>query len=255
MKYNVVIVEDEKHQQERIVHLLKEIGAPFRICAVATTISDAYDRIKEWEPHLVFLDVMLPPETGFDLLQKFEILDFAIIFTTSYEEFAVKAFRLSAVDYLLKPLVKEELSQAVNKFVERQSARDTFENLSALMTNLKTERHQHKKVALPTLTGFVFINIEDIVRCESDNTYTTFFLRDKRKIIISRTLKECENLLSEFSFCRVHQSNLINMENILEYERGEGGVVKMVDGSVVDVSRRRKDEFVKQFTKIGTERN
>jgi two-component system, LytTR family, response regulator len=254
MKYNLVIVEDEKHQQESMLRMLEEIAAPFRVCGVAANIDEAYRLIQQWEPHLVFLDVMLPPDTSFDLLRRFDVIDFKIIFTTSFEEFAVRAFRLSAVDYLVKPLSKDELRQAVDKFLDLEKNTGQSENLNVLMTNLGMKAARLKKIALPTLNGFTFVTIDDIVRCESDNTYTTFFLRDKRKILISKTLKECETLLSEFSFFRVHQSNMINMDHIVEYERGDGGVVKMADGSSVDVSRRRKDEFVRQFLKVGMER-
>ena len=231
--------------------MINENFHDLEIAGICDTIDKAYTVIQQVRPQLVFLDVMLPPATSFDLLQRFQSIDFEIIFTTSFEEFAVKAFRLSAVDYLIKPLVLEELAQAIARFRERVEKKQPQHQLQVLLDNLQTRQTQKKKIALPTLTGFIFIAIEEIIRCESDNTYTTFHLNDKRKIIVSRTLKECEGMLADFSFFRVHNSNLINLDYIVEYTRGEGGTVKMKDGSHVDVSRRRKDEFVRLFNKIG----
>lgn len=253
MQYSVVIVEDERHQQESLIRMLEEDCRDLRIVGIADSIDDACTVIKEKKPDLVFLDVMLPPYTSFDLLNRIASVSFDIIFTTSFEEFAVKAFRLSAVDYLVKPLVRHELSDAVEKFRMRQRAQISSEHLSVLMRNFQSSR-EHKKIALPSLTGYVFVVIDDIVRCESDNTYTTFYLLDKRKIIVSKTLKDCESLLQDFSFFRVHNSNLINLDHIVEYERGEGGVVRMIDGSAVDVSRRRKDDFLRSVKKLSTEK-
>jgi two-component system LytT family response regulator len=254
MNYNVVIVEDESHQQERLLSLLKESCNNLHILGVAPDLEAAYTLIQRTSPDLVFLDVMLPPHTGFELLQRFDPIEFDIIFTTSFEEFAVKAFRLSAIDYLVKPLVSEELCQAVEKFIARRRNDEGQRNLSVLMENLQVRNVRQKKIALPTLSGYTFVAVEEIIRCKADNTYTTFFLRDKRKIVISKTLKECENMLSDFSFFRVHHSDLINLEYIVAYEKGEGGVVKMMDGSSVDVSRRKKDEFVRLFKKSASEK-
>lgn len=252
MKYTVVIVEDEVHQQQRLVKLLNSLYPELLIVGVTPNIDEAYRKISDEQPDLVFLDVMLPPNTSFELLDMFSSIRFDIIFTTSYEEFAVRAFRLSATDYLIKPLVEDELRAAVDKFLERKRMKSTTESLSVLLSNLKSAEARQKKIALPTLSGYIFVAIDDIVRCESDNTYTTFFLRDKRRILISKTLKECENLLSEFSFFRVHHSNLVNLDHIVAYEKGDGGVVKLIDGSSVDVSRRKKEEFVRKFRKVGT---
>jgi two-component system, LytTR family, response regulator len=253
-KYATIIVEDEPHQQARLLELIHYSHSDLEIECICDNIESAYTMIRQIRPQLVFLDVMLPPTTSFDLLARFPSLDFEIIFTTSFEEFAVKAFRLSAVDYLMKPLIKEELDQAIARFRERVHKREPHDEIKVLLENLQAQQTQKKKIALPTLTGFIFITIEDIIRCESDNTYTTFHLNDKRKIVVSRTLKECETMLSDFSFFRVHNSNLINLEYIVEYTKGEGGIVKMKDGSSVDVSRRRKDEFVRLFNKIGETR-
>ena len=249
--YKVVIVEDETHQLERLISLLTEHHNDLEVSGIARSINEAERILEKVTPDLVFLDVMLPPFTSFDLLARIGQVDFEIIFTTSFEEFAVKAFRLCAIDYLIKPLVATELTEAVEKFRSRKGALKQTDHLSVLLKNFELIDNQKKKIALPSLSGYTFVSIGDIVRCESDNTYTTFFLRDKRKIIVSKTLKECETLLNGYSFFRIHNSNLVNMNMIEEYERGEGGRVKMIDGSRIDVSRRKKEEFIKLFKKIG----
>lgn len=248
MKHDVLIVEDELHQQLRLTELLKD-DPDFNVIGIASSIDQAREMLQRSTPHLVFLDVMLPPHTSFDLLNSLDSIPFDIIFTTSFEEYAVKAFRLSAIDYLLKPVSGIELHTALAKFKEKKRAADTSAHIRLLLDNLDNRRDIPTKVALPTLTGFIFVTVDDIIRCESDNTYTTFFLVDKRKIVVSKTLKECEQLLTDYNFFRVHNSHVINLEHVAEYIRGEGGIARMGDGSQVDVSRRRKDEFLKRLRK------
>jgi two-component system, LytTR family, response regulator len=248
MKYAGIIIEDEKHQQETLVGLLSEVFPELEIIGIASSVPDGLQLLSSTKPDLVFMDVLLPPETSFDLLYSLENIPFDIIFTTSFEEYAVKAFRLSAVDYLVKPVVRQELTRAVEKFKQKKSIAETSGHIRTLMENLNVTKSEHTKVALPSLTGYLFVKVKDIIRCESDNTYTTFFTVDKRKIIVSKTLKECEQMMADYRFYRVHNSHLINLDYITEYIKGEGGFVKMTDGSQIDVSRRRKEEFM-QFLK------
>jgi two-component system, LytTR family, response regulator len=243
MRYKVLILEDEKHAQETLTGYLKE-HADFELVGIADGIGEVQHLVDTLTPDLLFSDVMLPPHTSFDWLQTLSHFPFEIIFTTSFEEYAIKAFRMAAVDYLLKPIDKAEFEKALDKFRQKKKSGDDNNNILHLINNLK-EKTNHTRIALPTMTGFLFVAIKDIVRCESDNTYTTFHMSDKRKLIVSKTLKDCEQLLQDYRFFRVHNSHLINLEYITEYIKGEGGLVKMVDGSHVDVSRRRKEEFLK----------
>lgn len=243
MGYKVLILEDEKHAQETLAGYLKE-HADFELVGIANGIGEVQNLVDSLSPDLLFSDVMLPPHTSFDWLQTLSHFPFEIIFTTSFEEFAIKAIRMAAVDYLLKPIDKSEFEKALEKFRQKKKLGDNNNNILHLINNLK-EKTSQSRIALPTMTGFLFVAIKDIVRCESDNTYTTFHMSDKRKLIVSKTLKDCEQLLQDFRFFRVHNSHLINLEYITEYIKGEGGLVKMVDGSHVDVSRRRKEEFLK----------
>jgi two-component system, LytTR family, response regulator len=249
MAYKVFIVEDDPHQQATLTTLLTENFPEFLLIGIASTLEEARTKLAHEKPDLAFFDVLVPPGTSFDLLATVDHSQFDIIFTTSFEEYAVKAFRLSAVDYLLKPVVKEQLVQALEKFKKRKSLNESQIHIKTLLDNLQRE-NTSTKIALPTLKGYVFVRISDVIRCESDNTYTTFFTNDKRSIIVSKTLKDCETMLQDYRFFRVHNSHLINLEYIAEYLKGEGGMIRMTDGSTIDVSRRRKDEFLQLLKKV-----
>lgn len=248
MSYRVLILEDEKHQQERLSELLRKFP-DFQIKGIAPDIEEAKTLLEEHEPDLMFLDVMVPPHTSFDFLSRLPSIEFEIIFTTTFEMYAIQAFKLSAIDYLLKPVDETELAAALEKFKQKRFSRDSSHHVSTLLSNLRESKPDHTKVALPTLTGFIFAEIKNIIRCESDNTYTTFYLAGEKPIIVCKTLKECEHMLADYRFFRVHNSHLINLAYIFEYTKGEGGTVKMTDGTRIEVSRRRKDEFLRQLKK------
>lgn len=245
--YKIAIIEDEKHQQDSLVDLLNEYSVEFEIVGVASTITQARDLLKASKPDLAFMDVMLPPDTSFDLIASLPSIPFEIVFITSYEEYAIKAFRLSAIDYLLKPIMSQELEAAIQKFKQKRSTIESDLRIKILLDNLRASKGGASKIALPTLTGFKLLKVSDVVRCESDNTYTTFHTVDKKKIVVSRTLKDCEQMLEGFRFYRVHNCHLVNLDFVTEYVKGEGGVVKTADGSEIDVSRRRKDGFLRLF--------
>jgi len=243
-RYRVALIEDDKEQQQVVLRMLQEHAGDFEVVGVAGDIGTGQELVTRQAIDLLILDVMLPPHDCFDLLNSLKSIPFKIIFTTSHDDFAVRAFRVSAIDYLLKPLDPAEFHQAVEKFKSRKAEEDGALRIRNMLSNMQAVEADHARVALPTLNGFLYLPIRDIVRCESDNTYTRFFTLDKRKLIVSRTLKECEIQLSDFGFFRVHNSHLINLKYVVEYIKGEGGLVRMIDGSSVDVSRRRKEEFL-----------
>lgn len=244
MSYQVILVEDEKHQQEAMMEMLATFP-DFQVVGIASSVEEGKSLLASAKPDLALLDVMISSGTSFDLLQTLDDIPFEIIFTTSYDHFAVQAFRLSAVDYLLKPIDKNELGRALEKFRARKLANDTAGHIRNLLTNLQLPSADTRtKIALPTLTGFLYVAVKDIIRCESDNTYTTFHIVDKNKVLVSKTLKEVEVMLGDYRFFRIHNSHLINLDFVAEYQKGEGGLVLMADGSHIDVSRRRKDEFL-----------
>jgi len=244
----VLIVDDEPDQHKTLTGLLAENHPGYKPVANAYSVDEGLAFIKEYKPDLVFLDVMMPPYTGFDLITRLNDVNLNVIFVTSYETYAIHAFRVSAVDYILKPVDAGDLSGAIKKYESRMHR---TQHLEYLIQNVKQNTSGKIRVALPTMQGFTFREVETIIRCESDNTYTTFYFSDKSKLVVSRTLKECEELLDEYNFMRIHKSHLINMAHIKEYLKGEGGQVIMDEGSVVDVSRRKKEEFIDRVNKQG----
>jgi two-component system LytT family response regulator len=250
MEFRVIIVDDEKDQRERLAGMIKNHFQNYKIIAECASVQDGIKQISNRDPSLVFLDVVMPPETGFDLLDQLSERSFEVVFTTSFEEYAIRAFKVSAVDYLLKPFGVEELRTALQRFESRKSSPVSFNHLELLMQNIKQNSDEDAAVALPTSKGFLKVQVEDIIRCEADNMYTTFFFRDKSQHVISKNLKECEEILTGYKFIRTHLSHMINLRYVKEYLRGDGGSVIMTDGSMVDVSRNRKDDFLRAFKKI-----
>ncbi|MFN4812669.1 MAG: LytR/AlgR family response regulator transcription factor [Bacteroidota bacterium] len=250
MEYSCLIVDDEKPQQEILSGMLTSKFPSYRLEAICSSVDEGIKKIKQIKPALVFLDVQMPPKTGFDLLSSFDQINFDVIFTTSFEHFAIKAFRFSAIDYLLKPFSEEDLAIALKKFETKHAMQNSIKHVQNLLMNINQNTSDKARIALPTMSGFVFAQVNDIIRCESDNNYTTFYFADRTHLMVSKTLKDCEELLEEYHFFRVHASHLINLRYIKEYIKGDGGQVKMTDGSVVDVSRRKKDEFLLQLNKL-----
>ncbi len=245
---NTVIIEDELSAQKLLEELLTIHCPSVKVLAKADSVLTGISAIKQYQPDLIFLDAMIKGGTSFDLLEKMPELDSEIIFITSHEKFAIQAFKISAVDYLLKPIDPEELTLAIEKVRRKLKKEDSSNHIKLLLSNYKGQQINGEiKIALPTSKGLSFVRPDQIIRCESDNTYTTFYLVDQRSIIVSKTLKACMSMLEPFAFFRVHNRSLINLKFIEEYERGEGGHIRMIDGSEVAVSRRRKESFLKYF--------
>lgn len=248
--HTALIVDDEPAQQELLSNMLRKNFPDYELKAICNTVDAGFETINALKPELVFLDVVMPPKTGFDLLGYYKQIPFEVIFTTSHEQYAINAFKVSAVDYLLKPFGREELAVALQKFEQRIAAKHSLQHIETLLHNIHNNTSDRARIALPTMNGFVFVQASDIIRCESDNVYTSILMTDKTKHLVSKTLKECEELLTQFNFFRIHQSHLINMRHIKEYIKGDGGLVKMNDGSTLDVSRRKRDEFILLLNKI-----
>jgi len=249
-----VLVEDEKNSQELISGLINEYCEGVEVVGIAGSVSEAIKTIKEKEPELLFLDIELPDGDGFQVLEKSENPNFDVIFITAYNQYATKAFKFSATDYLLKPVDIDELQEAVKRVLEKRESTPKEEQsarLDALIQNLKHLQAPLKRIVLPTSNGFTVVNPDDIIRCESDRNYTFIFLKDGRKILVSKTIKEYDEMLSDYNFFRIHQSHLINLTYLKNYTRGRGGYVELTDGSVLDVSARRKSEFLKRMSVDG----
>jgi two-component system, LytTR family, response regulator len=245
-----IIIDDEMHCIKRLEFMLADVKDVVEICDSSQSVEAGITAIKEIKPDLIFLDVEINNETGFDLLKKLPAINFEVIFTTAYDKYAVQAFKFSALDYLLKPVEENELIQAINKLHEKIEAKQTAKKFESLFHNLNTTNNTSKKICVPVVNGIEFITINKILRCESDINYTTIFMLNKQKLTVAKTLKEFEELLSDYNFYRVHNSHLINLAYIKHYNKGHGGFVTMEDGSEIGVSVRRKDEFLKKLTAL-----
>lgn len=243
-----IIIDDEEHCINRLQKLLIEnFTGVINIAGSFLTYNDGLAAIKTLQPELVFIDIHIQDKTGFDLLKQVGNIHFNIIFTTAYDKYAVQAFKFSAIDYLLKPVDADDLKQAIKKLEEKISAVQVAQKFDALFHNLKSLQTASKKICVPHANGITFIDVSDIIRCESEVNYTTLFLKNKQKITAAKTLKEFEEMLADYNFFRVHNSHLINLSCIKNYNRGKGGFVTMADNSQVEVSTRRKEEFLKKI--------
>lgn len=245
----VVIIDDEPDAVQFIRGIIEEYCPGLKITGTANSARDGVTVITQTQPDLVFLDVQMPHGTGFDLLSSFPKKTFDVIFITAYNHYAIQAIKFSAVDYILKPVNISELIEAVNKVEQKRSNRE-YRNLdySNLLENLMAPKPT--KLAIPTNDGIEYLNTTDIIRIEADRSYSWFFLTDKRKYLVSRNLKEYQELLQDIDFFRPHNSHLINMNFVKKFIRHEGGYIEMSDGSTVPISRGKRDLFLLQMAKI-----
>ncbi len=243
-----IIIDDEQHCINSLESLLAEhCSHTIELKGAFQSVDEAISEVRQLQPDLVFLDVEIGAQTGFDFLIQIPEINFEVIFTTAHDKYAVQAFKFSAIHYLLKPLRADDLMSAINKLKNKISKEYISEKMDTLFHNLKTIKGTGKKICIPIQTGLIFLDTSDITRCESSINYTTIFTNDKKKLLVSKTLKEFEELLSEYGFFRVHQSHLINLNSIKSYNKGKGGFITMEDGSDIEVSTRRKDEFLRRM--------
>lgn len=245
-------IDDEPHCLARLASVLADhCPTTVQLVGTAQSVEEGILAIQEHQPTLIFLDVQIHDKTGFDLLKRLQQTDynkptFEVIFTTAFERYAVQAFRFSAVDYLLKPIDPDDLIQAVSKLEKRVQTTDLSDRLDALLHNIHATQHTPKRIGVPVEKGLVFLQVSDIVRCQSNGNYTTIFLKDRQKLVVAKTLKEFEELLTDSNFFRIHNSHLINLAYLKSYNKGKGGSVIMIDNSEIEVSTRRKDDFLKK---------
>jgi len=242
-----ILIDDEVHCLETLSILLKEYCPQVTIGDQCRSAKKGLESIGKIKPDLVFLDIEMPAMNGFELLEQFTEIPFAVIFTTSYDQYAIKAIRFSALDYLLKPIDPKELIVAVQK-IQLQKKLPSSEQFEMLLSHVNHKRMGFHKIAIPTAEGFELIPADQVVRCEANDNYTHLFLKNKNKIIACRSLKDMEEQLQDFSFfVRVHHSYLVNLNEVTKYIRGEGGYLLMSDGASVNVSRSRKEALMRFF--------
>jgi two-component system LytT family response regulator len=249
MKIRAVIIDDEEDVRYTLRYLIREhVGGQVNIVGEADDVEPGLALIRREKPDLVFLDVKMKKGTGFDMLDKISAPEFQLIFITAFNQYAIRAFKFSAVDYLLKPIDTKELVNAVQRVAQRMQEK-SYINVQGLLDNM-SERGD-KKLVLSGSKGHHIVMLKDIVRCEADNYYTRFHLSNGKKELISKTLKEYDELLSKDGFYRVHQSHLVNGSHVRELTRGKTPELKMSDGSMVPVAQRRKDLIKQIIFEIG----
>ncbi|MBS1765234.1 MAG: response regulator transcription factor [Bacteroidetes bacterium] len=244
-----LIVDDEKRGRELLKMILTTNCPEVKIIGEAANIKEAQQLIVQHEPDLVLLDIEMPGGSGFDLLTKFDEINFEIIFITAFDKYAIKAIKFSAMDYILKPVDEEELVKAIKRAEENYNRKSNKERAGNLVSNAQ-KPVPHQKIGLTSGEGLEFIEIKNILRCEADGKYTSVFLTDGKKLLVSKNLKEFEDLLTENNFFRIHHSHLVNLDYIKKYQSGRGGYVVMSDGSTITVSQRKKDDFLSSLKKI-----
>lgn len=244
-----LIIDDETHVRETLTSLLQDYCPQVKIVGEANSVASGIKAIREKSPELVLLDIKMDDGTGFDLLEHFDNITFKIIFITAYEQHALEAFKFSAVDYILKPVNPDKLADAVKR--AEKLVQQTFNTqLGALRENLAPESKKSKKIVLKTLDNIYLLNTNDIIQCEADSSYTVVETIEDEKIVVSKVLKEYDELLSGYGFFRVHRSHLVNLQHIKRFEKQEGGYVVMTNNNKIPVSSRSRERLLDLFEEI-----
>jgi two-component system, LytTR family, response regulator len=247
---STVILDDEPMARDAILALLERYCPEIEVIGVAGDIESGVRLIRQNKPELLILDIHLTDGTSFDLLERLGNDQYKIIFITAFEEYAITAFKFSAMDYILNPVNPDELVAAINKVHDSLDKESMTRRLEILFESLRTKSGEGRKIALRTSSSVHIVDLSDIIRCQSEKNYTQFFLAAGEPIVVSKTLKEFEELLVPFQFVRVHQSHLVNLDHIRKYEKSEGGILIMSDHSQVPVSLRKKEDLMKVFGQL-----
>jgi two-component system LytT family response regulator len=242
-----LLIDDDQHLRQGMKSLLERHAPEIRIIGEAESVKTGITAIENWKPQVVFLDIHLTDGTGFDILEEVAKtngkLNSHIVFITAHEQYALKAFKFSALDYLLKPVDPEELKKSIVKIKEVLEKNTSFDHIDLLLENIRKKVDHFKRIALSTADGIHLFEISDIIRCESQDNYTQFFIKNHKPLLISKTLKEYEELLMEHGFERIHQSHLINLSYLKSYIKTDGGYVIMGDNAKLPIAQRKKERL------------
>lgn len=239
-----IIIDDDFNSRKILRSMIDAKFPSLKVIYTAKNLNEAIEKHDELAPDVVFLDVELGEnETGFNFLERITHRDFKLVFTTAFDSYAIKAFKVNATDYLLKPFSPEELGETVKKIFSQPSYNTIQPEIDSLISYVNGNREQ---IAIPMQNGYEFIKIADIIRIEAQGNYTQFYMKDNRTLMVSKTLKTYDELLSSEGFCRVHAAHLINVKEVKKYYKGEGGYVILSNQHRVDISRSRKDFFLEK---------
>lgn len=245
--YKVIIIDDESKPREVLSIKIREECPMIDVVATAASAQEGFELCRTYHPDIVFLDVNMPNESGFDFIKKFDTIDFEVIFVTAYQEFAIEAFKVSAVGYLLKPVKSEELVKAINTAIEHLNFRYSAQKYAALTHNIKPNNHDKKRIVIPCSNRYEFVEIEQIVLCESSDKYTYIYVSDGRKILSSQYLGFYKNMLEEYGFFVPHKSFIINMDYVVSLTM-EDEILFKNSTFRVPLARRRKTDFLQAIS-------
>jgi two-component system LytT family response regulator len=245
-----IIVDDEERSRKNLAALLADFCEGVEVKDTVKSVDEAVVAIQKHHPDVVFLDIQMQRETGFDLLNRIERIDFEVIFTTAHAEYAIGAIRFAALDYLLKPIDIEELKQAVSRVENKRKVPSIQEQFETLLHNFRTPDTNNYRLAIPFAEGMVFVNMKDVLYCEAQGNYTQLYTKEGKSYLVSKTLKDYENLLIHHDFFRVHHSFLVNIKEIKQYIKVDGGYIVMSNNAQIGISQRKKDAFLKMIDGI-----
>jgi two-component system LytT family response regulator len=244
------LIDDERNALEMMEWLLLTYCPQVEILAMCNSAQQGIEAIHEFKPDVIFLDIEMPRMNGFDMLEQFDKLFFDVVFCTAYDQFAIKAFKYSALNYLLKPVDPDDLKATIARIEDKKSV-PTREQFQLLMQHIhQPGKTTPQRIALTTNDGMIFVPTTDIIYCEAESNYTTVVLVGGKKVVVSKVLKDIDEALSGPDFCRVHSSFLINVNRIRKYVRGDGGYLIMDDDTNISISRNRRQEFMELFSKF-----
>jgi len=242
-----ILIDDDQNLREGMKGLLERFAPNIKIIGEADSVATGIEVMDALKPQVVFLDIQLNDGTGFDILEQLAAKNGAIksniVFITAHEQYAIKAFRFSALDFLLKPVDPEELQKVIKKIESVLEETNDYAHIDLLLENIRKKVDNFKRIALSTSDGIHLFEISDIIRCESEDNYTKFYIKNSKPVLISKTLKEYEELLTEHGFERIHQSHLINLNYLKSYIKKDGGYVIMADESHLPISQRKRERL------------
>lgn len=243
MVYRTVIIDDDKLARRVLSQIFEKHFPEIEILGEADSVDAGVMLIRSERPDLVFLDIEMPDGTGFDLIDRLEEVNFRLIFTTSYSDYAIKAFKYFAFDYILKPVLLENV-EATIKRIRDIPLRSSKNQIEMLKNRIEVREEKEPTIALPEMDGFAIIKVKNILRCEGERNYSRVFYKDGTSVLISRTLLEFDQMLAPYGFFRIHRSHLINLDCVNRYLKAEGGMVEMTDLSRLKISPKYKEEFL-----------
>lgn len=245
--YKSIIIDDEKGSIDSLAWELKKFSDDIEIVSTTQSPIEGIQLIKSLKPEVIFLDISMPEMNGFEMLEAVRDIKFNVIFTTAFDQYAIDAFKENAIDYLLKPVLPEDIERVISKLKNTTENINLQDKLQTFLNEYKQSNTGYQTIALPTMEGLEFIDINEIVRCESTSNYTYIHQLHDKPLLISKTLKEVESMLTDHGFIRIHQSHLVNIKSIKKYIKGKAGSLILRDGSIIPVSRSKKGDFLKNF--------